>query len=1286
MVARVPIEKKKTKRFVIPASVLARAGSKPGSRAPENSPFRLPDYPPLVSKNIQATMAMDDNIQNANAWATNAWIGAFAYNSAISEGLAFPGYAFLSELAQRPEYRRFAEITAMEMTRKWIKIQSKGDKTSGEDKTDRINELTDEMDRLQVRDMFRTLSEHDSYFGRGHLYIDTGDTNNREELKTSIGNGRNELSRAKIGKGSIKRLATVEPVWCYPTSYDSADPLRTDWYNPTMWYAMGKEIHATRLLKFVGRVVPDLLKPSYSFGGLSMSQMAKPYVDNWLRARQSVADIMHAFSVFVLSTDLQESLMQGGDQLFARIELFNQLRDNRGLMVLNKDSEEFQNVAASLGSLDLLQAQAQEHLSSVSGIPVVKLLGIQPAGLNASSEGEIRTFYDWVHAFQEKMFRPHLTTVIDFIQLSLWGEIDDDLTFAFEELWSLDEASLANKRKTEVETDTALLDAAVISPEEIRQRIASDPTSPYASLDVDDLPDLKQEEEEGLEPKGSAEKLAAMGSGEEDDGEQGEENEPTDEDDNAEDAAFKEDEHPRKDDGKFSKGGGGGSAHKSALKDLADFSDKPKQEAKAEASKHSITKPGKVSYVEEFSQDDLDAAEEDEDNGPWYDNEFQDDDGNEIVYDVLYKKDGDALNAVIADIRLKSDEDGEEFKTLSKVQVYKLKKTIEKVEQGEVEDRAEGLTEEARWESLTPEQQASEVSAEEAKAEEAEQAHTNKINNSVDVALANGWKPTFNDYGGLNSKNIPAEVKGFASPKSMDMIMERLKEKNKLPQAADEASFSEGDHPRKSDGKFGSGGKSSGVTGKVTEHVKKAKEFLSDKSAQDVVKSVLKNHKVKHAAKEALVFGLNSLIAHGSQMHGSFQDSHVEDFVSNTVHNFSMVAQLSTIQAKEVMRAAVKSLIDLRKPKAKTVAQDEDDPVLELLEKVLRMLEDEKDENVEDSDEEIDLDDILDEIFEDISDDEEDVAEDAAAEFKEQEHPRAPDGKFGKGSGGSASSASSAYVELSKKVGISDAYQNKVKKAIKASTDPKEKVALSKLIAQSLKMKIAKLKKAGKTDEAKAFATKLTKLKKAIGNEEKSEEKKLVVKKKSTSKSKIPAVSPVKAIKESSLKKRSVNETIKVLHSAVKSPTPEQERAIKIYTSKDFSKINNFLRNGNPLRSDSVAAHIQNYLEKSSLPEDVILHRGVGISFAEELMKLPIGSEVLDKAFLSTTIDKQMSSAFGTTRLEILAKKGSKGSYIGHHSVYALAGFDNEEEVLFAAGSKLRIISKTENSIKMELV
>jgi phage-related protein (TIGR01555 family) len=426
-------------------------------------------------------IAMDEVIR------VSSWGAANVMNGTFTNGAAFIGYPLLSELAQIAEYRKIVETVSNHMTRKFIKLHSVND---DDDKSDAVKQLGDAIENFKVRDVFRKFVEVDGYFGRAHIYLDTGDTDDASELMTPIGNGRDAMSRAKAkGRKALKRLSVIEPLWTYPANYNSSDPLKRDWYNPETWFVQGKQLHRTRLLRGVGREVPDMLKPAYSFGGLSMSQMAMPYIDNWLRTRQSVADLIWSFSVSGLKTNMSAMMQPGApSDIFTRSEIFNNLRNNRGLMMLDKDTEEFFQFNTPLGTLDMLQAQAQEQMASVSSIPLVFLLGISPHGLNASSEGEIRAFYDFIHSYQMKFFFEPLTRVIDFIQLAIWGKVDPEITFSFEPLWSLDEKGSAEVRKLEAETDDLLINGAIIAPAEARKRVANDPETPYDGLDVEDLP------------------------------------------------------------------------------------------------------------------------------------------------------------------------------------------------------------------------------------------------------------------------------------------------------------------------------------------------------------------------------------------------------------------------------------------------------------------------------------------------------------------------------------------------------------------------------------------------------------------------------------------------------------------------------------------------------------------------------------------------------------------------------------------------------------------------------
>ncbi len=490
-------------------------------------------------------MAMDDAIKLAEDWDNT--IGAQALSvggSALAQGIGFLGYPFLAELSQRPEYRMISETIAEELTRKWIRVTST---SKGKDKTGKVDAMNEALDRFKLRERFHKSAELDGFMGRCQLFVDMGTSPaDNAELNTPL-----MLTPEKIGKGSLKGFRVVEPMWSYPLDYNSTDPLTENFYVPTSWAVMQRRVHASRLHTFIGRPMPDLLKPAYAFGGLSLSQMAMPYVQNWLRTRQSVSDLVHSFSVMILATDMGSTLdSEGMNKLLRRAQAAVLFRDNRGMQIINKATEEFTNVAAPISGLHELQAQSQEQMASISRIPLVKLLGVTPSGLNASSDGEIRVFYDRVKATQEKFMGPHLKHALDVIQLSEFGEVDDDLTHEWVPLWELDAAGAAAVRKTDADTGAVLIESGTLDPKEERQRIANATDSPYQGLDVDDMPeppDMGESEEgepdiPGAQPRasGNPAKSAEPASVE-----------------RAGDAAFVESDHPRDDDGTFTDGAGG---------------------------------------------------------------------------------------------------------------------------------------------------------------------------------------------------------------------------------------------------------------------------------------------------------------------------------------------------------------------------------------------------------------------------------------------------------------------------------------------------------------------------------------------------------------------------------------------------------------------------------------------------------------------------------------------------------------------------------------------------------
>ncbi|CAK8736325.1 hypothetical protein SODG_000037 [Sodalis praecaptivus] len=88
-----------------------------------------------------------------------------SYPDAVIGG--FPGYPYLSQMAQLPEYRRMVSVMAEEMTRKWINVTVAGD--GDESKAARVTQLAAALARHRVQEAFRLAAEHDGFLAAGRF-------------------------------------------------------------------------------------------------------------------------------------------------------------------------------------------------------------------------------------------------------------------------------------------------------------------------------------------------------------------------------------------------------------------------------------------------------------------------------------------------------------------------------------------------------------------------------------------------------------------------------------------------------------------------------------------------------------------------------------------------------------------------------------------------------------------------------------------------------------------------------------------------------------------------------------------------------------------------------------------------------------------------------------------------------------------------------------------------------------------------------------------------------------
>ncbi|KMV67794.1 phage protein [bacteria symbiont BFo1 of Frankliniella occidentalis] len=427
----------------------------------------LPGVIPAASK--EATLAMDATPYDV--------LNSMSIGTEYS---GFRGYPILAAMSQQVEYANMHTVMADEMTRNWIEVKSRKD---GDPDIDLMEQA---LVKYDVKRLIHEAVKQDSMFGVAHIYIDTGA--DEKELEKPL-----FLDPRKITKGSLKGLRCVDPTWIYPAMYNTRCPLAADYYKPQAWYVMGQTLHESRFIDIISRPVPDILKPSYVFGGLSLTQLMEDYVTDWRDAKKNVIKILRSLRMRALKTDMDARLQEPG-QFDKRIQMFTKYQDNFGIWAIDKE-EELQHMQTSLSELSNLLSNYQDQMCIPARITNLKLLGNAPAGLNASGDSELETWHETISGMQERDIRRALENIFKIIQLSELGEIKDDIYFDFRPLDELGEKEKAEIAKIRVETVAIAADSQLVDSEEARDALKCIEGAGFENLDGDYEPEEDEESE-----------------------------------------------------------------------------------------------------------------------------------------------------------------------------------------------------------------------------------------------------------------------------------------------------------------------------------------------------------------------------------------------------------------------------------------------------------------------------------------------------------------------------------------------------------------------------------------------------------------------------------------------------------------------------------------------------------------------------------------------------------------------------------------------------------------------
>lgn len=340
-----------------------------------------------------------------------------------------------------------------------------------------------------------------------------------------------------VRRGSYKGISLIEPYWVMPELDMEATsaPESLHFYEPTWWrLPNGKRIHRSHVIYITGDEVPDVLKPTYYFGGLPLTQQIYERVYASERVANE-APLMALTKRMLIADGNIEAYLMNEEDAEKKLQKLSYCRDNYGVF-FKRPGDNVQQIDTSLTDFDALIMTQYQLVASIARMPATKLLKTQPKGFNATGEYEMKDYIQELQHIQDNQMKPLIERNNLLVEKSEFG-YSYELETKFNPVDMPTERELAEVRKIDADTDMVLINAGAISPEEARARIIADPNSGYNGLPAE-MPHSDFMEENFLDDETAA-------------GEQlfGEQPEQTLDE-------WNEEDHPRDDDGKFGKGGG----------------------------------------------------------------------------------------------------------------------------------------------------------------------------------------------------------------------------------------------------------------------------------------------------------------------------------------------------------------------------------------------------------------------------------------------------------------------------------------------------------------------------------------------------------------------------------------------------------------------------------------------------------------------------------------------------------------------------------------------------------
>lgn len=267
-----------------------------------------------------------------------------------------------------------------------------------------------------------------------------------------------------VGKDSFKGLLVLDR-WLLNPTLGILDPEYGPNYGMPMYYEIiepnlvikMQRVHYSRLIRFEGIELPFIWKQAENLWSESVCERMWDRLLAFDSVTQGAAQLIYKAHLRTVGVDgLRQILAAGGPAEAALVKMFQHIRrmqSNEGLTILDaKDT--FDVSQYTFAGLAEMIIQFGQQISGATGIPLVRLFGQSPTGMNATGESDIRNYYDNIATIQESALKESLLTIIRVLARSMSLDFKENGTITFNALWQM-----SDKEKAEI----AQLDGATVN-------------------------------------------------------------------------------------------------------------------------------------------------------------------------------------------------------------------------------------------------------------------------------------------------------------------------------------------------------------------------------------------------------------------------------------------------------------------------------------------------------------------------------------------------------------------------------------------------------------------------------------------------------------------------------------------------------------------------------------------------------------------------------------------------------------------------------------------------------